>query len=80
MKVRLTQMTIYNAFWELIWPDRILHNILMKVIPTIVKTKAIEGNCNGEKLLARTMPRLFKLFPFSKRMERRAASMISFDA
>ena len=22
-------MTIYNAFWELIWPDMILHNLLM---------------------------------------------------
>jgi hypothetical protein len=22
-------MTIYNAFWELIWPDRILQNLLM---------------------------------------------------
>ena len=23
-------MTIYNAFWELIWPDMILHNLLME--------------------------------------------------
>ena len=22
-------MTIYNAFWQLIWPDRILQNFLM---------------------------------------------------
>ena len=25
-------MTTYNAFWQLIWPDRILHNLLMSVI------------------------------------------------
>ena len=24
-------MTIYNAFWELIWPDMILHNLLMQL-------------------------------------------------
>jgi hypothetical protein len=26
-------MTIYNAFWQLIWPDRILHNLLMPLLP-----------------------------------------------
>ena len=25
-------MTTYNAFWQLIWPDRILHNLLMSEV------------------------------------------------
>ena len=28
----ITLMTIYNAFWELIWPDMILHNLLMQAM------------------------------------------------
>ena len=32
-------MTIYNAFWQLIWPDIILQNFLMKVdLKTVEKT------------------------------------------
>ena len=51
------QMTIYNAFWQLIWPDRILHNLLMlESVYTINHLVGVKKNEKKTHLGPKTSP------------------------